>query len=152
MTDQPRWGLYADRRYGLDTFINLLYGLALDQYGEMLTKSELGRVCVDTIDMTGSSDCVGAVSTPGGWARTSTCITHCGSGTAPPAGCCASAALSGSWGGVSHWTISPATAAWLCSSNGVPREEWREKCPHMSDRLRDRLGIVPLPFAVNGEH
>jgi hypothetical protein len=34
------------------------YGLASDEYGEVLTKHELGLVFSDTLDVTGSGDCV----------------------------------------------------------------------------------------------
>jgi hypothetical protein len=152
MTDQPRWGLHEDRRYELDTFINLLYGLALDQYGEMLTKSELGHVCVDTIDMTGSGDC--AWCGVGAWELGEDFYVHDAlwERYGPARGVLCIGCLERIMG--RRLTLDDFTGycCVVCSSNGVPREEWREKCPHMSDRLRDRLGIVPLPFAVNGEH
>lgn len=57
VSSTPRWGYYEDRVYDLDRFLDLFYGLASDEYGEALTKHELGLVFSDTLDVTGSSDC-----------------------------------------------------------------------------------------------
>lgn len=150
VTGNPRWGYYEDRRYDVGRFADLLYGLASDEYGEMLTKHELGLVFTDALDMTGSTDCVwcGVDAWDLGedfyvhdalWAR-----------YGPARGMLCVGCLERIMGRRLTLDDLRGYGCVECQGGGMPIAEIREKCPHMSDRLRDRFGIVALPLSLNG--
>lgn len=134
-----RWGMHEERLYDLNQFINLLYGTAVDDYGETPTKHQLGRACADALNMTGNTDCVWCGVDA--WDLGEDFYVHdeLWERYGPARGVLCVGCLERIMGRRLTPKDLKGYSCVLCHVEGLSAGETQEKCPHMSARLRSRL-------------